>query len=215
VSEFLPGPELSPQRDAIRQQYDCGKDFGGNFTNCIREVIQDLSFTCNTRNLFDSYPEISYMMEYAFPLPALAVHASDLVPLFANNKAEGVALLELSGVEPWQSQLYGEMLTSYITPRYQNYLASFALAGDPNALPFNPPVTWPVADGSEDKLSNVVRVQAPLGQEPFVLASDDQNSKSQCDFWTNIAESIVGGADHTSAHQKLLLKQAQGHLIDL
>ncbi len=215
MADFLPGHELAPQRDAIRQQYDCEKDYAGNFTNCIREVIQDLSFTCNTRNLFDSYPEISYMMEYAFPLPALAVHASDLIPLFANSKVEAVALLELSGVEPWQAQLYGEMLTSYISPRYQSYLASFALAGDPNALPFDPSLTWPVADGSENKVSNVMRVQAPLGQEPFVLASDDQNSKNKCDFWTKIAQSIVRGADDTSANQKTSLKQAQDHLIDL
>jgi hypothetical protein len=190
--------------------------FGGNYTKCILEVIQDLSFTCNTRNLFSSYPGISYMMEYAYPLPALAVHASDLIPLFMNSKDEALKLLELFGTTGFEAQIYVDMLTTLVTPRYQNYFASFALSGDPNALPFSPPLTWPVADGSGDKLSNIMRVQAPLGQQPFVLGSDDENSKSKCDFWTNIAKSIVSGAGRTSGgDQKLLFQQTPDHLTDL
>jgi hypothetical protein len=190
--------------------------FNGNFTTCILEVIQDLSFTCNTRNLFNSYPDISYMMEYAFPFPALAVHASDLIPLFMNSKDEALKLLEISGITGVEAQIYAEMLTTLVAPRYQNYFASFALAGDPNALPFNPTITWPVGDGSYDKLKNVMIVQASFGQDPFVLGSDDENSKSKCDFWTNIAKSIVSGAGHASGdNQNLLFQQMSDYLIDL
>lgn len=156
------------------------------------------------------------MMEYAYPLPALAVHASDLIPLFMNSKDEALKLLELFGTTGFEAQIYVDMLTTLVTPRYQNYFASFALSGDPNALPFSPPLTWPVADGSGDKLSNIMRVQAPLGQQPFVLGSDDENSKSKCDFWTNIAKSIVSGAGRTSGgDQKLLFQQTPDHLTDL
>jgi carboxylesterase type B len=211
---FLPGSELSPQKDAIRQQYDCEKTFEGNFTKCIGEIIQDLSFTCNTRNLFDSYPSISYMMQYAFPFPNLAVHASDLIPLFMNNQDEAVKLLELSGITGFLAQVYASMIIQ-VSSRYQNYLASFALTGDPNALPWIPSFDWPVADGSGDKLSNVLTVRAALGQSPFVLDSDDQNSKSKCGFWTDIAESIAVNADRTSGNQKVLSQQAQNHWMDL
>jgi carboxylesterase type B len=216
VLVFLPGSELSSERDAIRQQYDCAKIFNGNFTKCILEVIQDLSFTCNTRNLFNSYPEISYMMEYAFLFPALAVHASDLIPLFMNSKDEALKLLEISGIKGLEAQVYAETLTAHVAPRYQNYFASFALAGDPNALPFYPTITWPVADGSYDKLKNVMIVQAPFGQDTFVLGSDDENSKSKCEFWTNIAKSIVSGAGRTSGgSQTSLFQQMPDYSTDL
>ncbi|KAE9369165.1 carboxylesterase family protein [Stipitochalara longipes BDJ] len=216
---FLPGDDLSPQRDAIRQQYDCIADFDGNFTACVKDVIQDLSFTCNTRQLFDSYPEISFMMEYAFPSPSLAVHASDLIPLFMNSMAEAVSLLEFSGLSKSDAYTYAGIL-SIIAPRYQNYFASFALSGDPNSLPFRPTIDWPIADGSNDKLSRVMKVGLPsVEKNAFQLGSDDQNSKSKCNFWIDIAKSIdstfATAAAETLGSQNILLKQDSGPLKDL
>jgi hypothetical protein len=190
--------------------------FDSDFTKCIREVIQDLSFTCNTRQLFDSYPTVSYMMEYAFPFANWAYHGSDLIPLFTNNLEEANMLLEQLGLPQFIVELYSGVLDLEITPRYQNYLASFAaLRGNPNGIPFDPPLTWPVADGSGDKLSNVMKVQMPGGQGAFELGSDNQNSKSKCDFWTGLAQSIVHQAAGDHGNQKLLFEQAPDYLIDL
>jgi carboxylesterase type B len=219
LATFLPGDDLSSQRNEVRQQYDCNVNFGGNFTKCVQEVIQDLSFTCNTRQLLNAYPEISYMMEYAFPSADLAYHASDLIPLFMNNKSEARALLELLGASKLEAFWYAESL-SILVPRYQNYLASFALGGDPNALSFTPFSEWPIADGSDDKLSNVMKVGLPLyGQSAFKLGSDNQNTKSKCNFWVDIAKSIVDedatGEFDTTDSQKILLKEGSSRVIDL
>jgi carboxylesterase type B len=206
---FLPGSDLRSQRDKIRQQYNCTEMFNGDFTKCIREAIQDFSFTCNTRQLFDSYPAVSYLMEYAFPFANWAYHASDLIPLFANNLEEVKMLLEELGVPQWIVEWYSGVLNLEVRPRYQNYLASFAaLRGNPNGIPFDPPLTWPVANGSGDELSNVMKVQMPGGQEAFELGSDIQNSKSKCDFWTELAQSIIRKEAGDHGNQKLLFEQA-------
>ena len=190
---FLPGKNLEHVRQEITQQYDCEKDFGGDYRACIAEVIRDASFTCNTRDLFNAYPDKSHMMRYGFPISKKAYHASDLLALFSNTHAEVVQLLN--------STLYAdELINTNVSTAFQTYFASFALSGDPNSLPL-PPVTyghapeWPVADGTGDNLTNVLQVKAwiPfLHPKPFTLDTpDDQNSNTTCNFWTNIAKEIL------------------------
>lgn len=50
-----------------------------------------------------------------------------------------------------------------------------------------------MADGSGDELANVLTIGPPdLVHSAFALdVSDDQNTKSACDFWTEIAKEIV------------------------
>ncbi|RMJ08465.1 hypothetical protein CDV36_011919 [Fusarium kuroshium] len=192
---FLPGAKLESQRERIAQQYNCTQLFDGDYTLCIATVIRDASFTCNTRDLYSAYPSKSYMMRYGYPIPEYAYHASDLIPLFANSFDEAVDLLSKSLGE--LANLYARpLIKTNLAAAYQTYFASFAAFGDPNGLSLplvadKQPPKWPAADGSGDELANVLTVQIPSGQEGFVLASDDQNGKERCRFWTTLAKEII------------------------
>lgn len=195
LNTFLPGEDLEDVRQKIIQQYDCKKDFDSDYTECIATVIRDASFTCNTRDLFDAYPDKSHMMRYGFPIPEFALHATDLIALFSNTHDDVVQLLNST----WYAD---KLINTNVSTAFQTYFASFALSGDPNSLP-PPPVTngsapeWPVANGTGDSLTNVLQVQAPISDdsvhlEPFTLDTpDDQNSEATCNFWTNVAKEIL------------------------
>ena len=125
-------------------------------------------------------------------------------------------LIQTSKLRAWE---YAELL-SIVAPRYKRYLASFALIGDPNHLPFNPAILWPVSDGSNDKFLNVMDVEAPsFSQRAFKLGSDDQNSRSKCDFWVKVANRIQIFATEREANihssQQVLVMQDSGQSIDL
>ncbi|KAM6521843.1 hypothetical protein FALCPG4_011547 [Fusarium falciforme] len=136
------------------------------------------------------------MMRYGYPLPNYAYHASDLIPLFANSFDEAVRLLSKS-LSDWLANLYAQpLINTNLAAACQTYFASFAASGDPNGLSLplfagQQPPKWPIADGSGDELANVLTVQIPSGQKAFVLASDDQNGKERCSFWTTLAGEIV------------------------
>ncbi|KND89160.1 Lipase 1 [Tolypocladium ophioglossoides CBS 100239] len=199
LNVFLPGDQQKPQREAIRQQYNCTIKFEGDFTACIATLIRDAAFTCNTRDLFDSYPDKSYMMEYGFPSNADAYHSSDLIPLFMNNLAEAKYLLIKAGLDSGNATTYAFALQNVVRKNFQDYFASFALSGNPNTRHPNPPVTWPIANGDDDQLSDVLKVKpALLPKNAFGLVEDDQNSKSICSFWTGIAKDIVHGQRGTN-----------------
>jgi carboxylesterase type B len=193
---FLPGDKLANVRKQIAQQYNCTELFAGDYTACIAITIRDASFTCNTRDLYSAYPDVSYMMQYGFPLEKFAYHATDLVALFANSIDQAVELL-VKKLEPWLAKLYAKpLINTGLAAAYQTYFAALALAGDPNALDLPPvagaqPPKWLVADGSGDLLTNVLTVQLPSGQPAFVLGADNQNGKTRCEFWIKLAESIV------------------------
>ncbi|GAP84403.1 putative carboxylesterase family protein [Rosellinia necatrix] len=195
LAVVLPGSELAPQRAKITKQYDCEGRFGGDFRACIATVVRDFAFTCNTRDLFYAYPEVTYMMRYGFPWPSLSYHASDLIALFSNSFDEVKNLLE-NLVDEDLADLYASFLVkSGIMKAYQTYFASFALSGDdPNSLPQPDEIArpdWPVADGSGDLLTNVLAVQYRIIGNPFSLGTDDQNTESICEFWTTLASEIV------------------------
>ncbi|KAH6689182.1 Alpha/Beta hydrolase protein [Plectosphaerella plurivora] len=210
---FLPGPGLEPQRQKITSQYPCdAPPYGGNYKRCLGSIIQDASFTCNTRDLYSAYPDKAYMMRYGYPLPYYARHASDLVSLFSNTHSEVMELLAKNGFTGEVANLYSNGLSNTGSAKaYQSYFASFALSGgDPNTLEMpemdygNPP-KWPVADGSGDQLKNVLTVQWNSNQPGYVLdVPDDQNSKKVCAFWTKIAEEVVGAQKETKRLSKEL-----------
>lgn len=199
-------------RNEIQKQYNCTEKYASNFRNCLADVIQDSSFTCNTRDLFQSYPTVSYMMKYSFPFALFAVHAVDLIPLFTNNQDEVLGIVNnvlvglftelLTGFdldplvagfvaeklsEPL-AKYYSDLLGDEIPQVYKNYFASFALSGNPNGGPSKSPLTWPVADGSQDNISNIIEVQ---WHPKFNVTTDNQNAKSTCSFWNEIAQKIM------------------------
>ncbi|EEU44553.1 uncharacterized protein NECHADRAFT_85213 [Fusarium vanettenii 77-13-4] len=196
LASFLPGAKLESQRQQIAEQYNCTKLFDGNYTLCITTTIRDAAFTCNTRDLYSAYPSKSHMIQYGFPSPELANHASDLLPLFANSYDEVVQMLAPSLGELKAIAYAWLLVDTNLSTAYQTYFASFAASGDPNGLSLplvagQQPPEWPIADGSDDKLAKVLTVQAPINQEALVLASDEQNGRERCDFWTTLAKEIV------------------------
>jgi hypothetical protein len=139
------------------------------------------------------------MLRYAFPTEGAAVHASDLIALFANSKDEAKDLLLKSTDqinEFWANWYAGRLIGMGIAGAYQTYLASFAVSGDPNHLSHpdvykGPVPDWPKADDSGDEAKDVLSVQLPSGQLEFTLISDDQNTRSSCVFWTSLVKEIV------------------------
>ncbi|KAI1463154.1 alpha/beta-hydrolase [Daldinia caldariorum] len=191
LENFFPGSRLKPQRDAVKEYYNCEELYDGDFYACLSAIVRESSFTCNTRDLFEAYPAESYMMRYSFPQSSVAFHASDLYPLFTKNAEEVIAALNGSIGEE-NATLYANLLYGLKIPEaYKNYFASFALTGDPNEGLLSPPYEqWPVANGSSELLSNVMKVSLI-----FSLTTDDQNSKSNCSFWTEIAKELSGGLE--------------------
>ncbi|KAK5989658.1 Secreted lipase [Cladobotryum mycophilum] len=188
---FLPGEMLAPQRQQIKEKYDCEKTFPGNYKACLGLIVQHAAFTCNTRYMFEAYPEKSYMMEYAYPSDVLGSHGSDLIPLFTSNMLQAQAFLEKMGVGKVQAAIYAAALHAQVAPDYTKYLASFAISKDPND--WDEPTTWPLAKDVNGKISNALRVQTPtLFRKTFALTEDKQNTKDDCDFWRTLAEEILG-----------------------
>ncbi|KAK1688919.1 Alpha/Beta hydrolase protein [Colletotrichum godetiae] len=195
---FLPGSELASQRQKIAAQYPCTEPpYDGDYRLCIATVIRDASFTCNTRDLYSAFPSISHMMRYGFPTASLARHASDLVPLFSNHYGEAKAILEKNNVSAVEADIYAvALIDTDLAEAYQTYFASFALSGgNPNTLSmpsvlFHEPPAWPVADGSGNELTNVLTIGPPYSAFPLDVP-DDQNTKSACDFWTEIAKEVI------------------------
>lgn len=201
LASFLPG--AAAQQQAIKQHYDCKTAFKGDWNKCVGTIIRDASFTCNTRNLYDAFPDKTYMMRYAFPVKDAAHHGSDMVPLFTTNATEAKHMLVKNGMDEDQAETYSNYLFfNYIPRAYRRYFASFAVSGgNPNLLrQANRAPEWPLADGSEgNHMTNVMSVElVNLFESAFkTRITDKQNAKDTCEFWTKMAGEIVGtkGAD--------------------
>ncbi|KAF4990586.1 hypothetical protein FGRMN_8401 [Fusarium graminum] len=190
LDKFLPGQKLTPIRTEIANMYDCEKDFGGDYNMCLRHVIRDASFTCNTRDLLDAYPGQAYAMNYGFPNDTLALHASDLVPLFTNIDVFGETVTMIKTVlncTESEARKLAKQLRSTVRDRYLGFFGSFALYGntDKNG---EGDKGWPVVDGSENLFSNVMKPTS----EGWSLVEDDQNAKDVCAFWRGIAQNLTG-----------------------
>lgn len=204
----MPGESLAPQRKLIPNQYVCtSPPYSGDYKKCIAAIIQDASFTCNTRDLYSGYPDKSHTMRYGFPFDLWAYHAANLVALFSNNKAEVGGLLLKYRIPGGNTtaKFYANLLVgSKVAQAYQTFFASFAISGgDPNTLKMptvdggNPP-KWPIANGDGDELKNVLTIQVPSGQPGFVLGPDNQNAKKTCAFWTRIAGEVEAAAEQSA-----------------
>ncbi|KAI8679046.1 COesterase domain-containing protein [Fusarium keratoplasticum] len=192
LTKFLPGESYAPLRTKIANQYNCVKDYKGDYNLCLRHVIRDASFTCNTRDLLDSYPQQAYAMNYGFPNDALAVHATDLVPLFANVDIWGqIAAMFVKGFNytiPAAAE-WGRQLRSTVIKPYLRYFSSFARYGNTNGTGDG---GWPVVNGSGQLFSNVMKPSA----KGWKLVEDGQNSKDTCAFWHSIAQDIMQPQPH-------------------
>lgn len=181
---FLPGTKLASLPQKIANKYDCQGQFGGNYFNCLRQVIRDISFTCNTRDLIDAYPQQAYAMSYGFPNHQIAYHATDLIPLFMNNDLQLIPMLNALQWTAGQIATWSFTLANKIVPSYLKYFASFALQGNPNSAG---ETLWPVVNTSGPLFSNVMDPSAGV----WTLINDTQNTADTCSFWNGIAQDIV------------------------
>ncbi|KAF4951364.1 hypothetical protein FGADI_7562 [Fusarium gaditjirri] len=192
LEKFLPGENLTFVRAKIANHYDCATKFKGNYSLCLRHIIRDASFTCNTRDLLDAYPKQAYAMNYGFPNDDLAYHASDLIPLFANAKIFGQIAVMIKAIlkcSLWDANIWAGKLRDMVRVRYLGYFASFALHGSTDN-DGKGDAGWPVVDGSGELFSNVMKPS----DGGWKLGQDKQNSKEDCGFWRTIARDLQLGS---------------------
>jgi carboxylesterase type B len=188
---FLPGQKLEPLRKQIADHYDCEGNYGGDYHLCLRYVIRDSSFGCNTRDLIDAFSEKTYAMNYAYPTDDLAFHGSDLIPLFMNNDVQTRPMLNGVGMSSILDRVkWAPAIDSQVQPKFLSYFSSFAVNGSLEGT------DWPIVSTGENKLSNVMKVNAtnpwPWKTKVFwMLVEDEQNSQDVCSFWHKIAENIM------------------------
>ncbi|KAF5671212.1 carboxylesterase family [Fusarium heterosporum] len=189
LESFLPGQNLTSVRTDIANMYDCEKHFGGDYNICLRHVIRDASFTCNTRDLLDAYPGQAYAMNYGFPDDNLALHASDLIPLFGNPSIPGEIALMIQKVlncSDSDAVKLALQLRFTVLDKYLGYFGSFALYGNTDKNGAGD-TGWPVVNGSANLFSNVIKPSSG----GWSLVEDDQNAKDVCTFWRGVAQNLT------------------------
>lgn len=203
VGNFLPQPRLFGVKTAILEQYPAnGSPYWGNATNRTEAVLRDMTFTCNTRLLYDAYHNEAntYMMEYDFLSGrGLAFHASDLLPLFFNPEFDIVPFLKEE--LPWYLRFLAWTLAkslNVLAIQYQSYFVSHAIHGDPNTgkKPISP--RWNLATNDSNYVKQTMQVGPKL--PPFFNPefTDITNTNEACDFWKVAAWNITNLCSGTS-----------------
>jgi carboxylesterase type B len=228
LANFMPGDKYVQQRASINKQYPESSFPGkkGPF-NRAHAVIQDSSFTCNTRFIFDAYHKTkpsppTYMMHYGFfETYGLAVHASDLMPTFWNqdisydtffNYINDTINPGISNVEAFLA--YHEF--GSLAPTYQSYLASFATVGYPTAAGNDTPYWYPAKPNDDgDQLKNVMDVGWGSKTDFNNAFVDIQNSKKICSFWRNMTSWVELAAGIKTADQATFRAQKVDQNIEL
>lgn len=201
LDNLFPEPHLADVKQEIRAQYNCTSKYNQNWNLCASDLIRDVAFTCNTRQLFDAYPKKAYMMQYSFPYPGVdspTRHASDLIPTFWYRGFDLVTMLKnpdfgnLTAANAAKFALAVEALSI----NYRSYIRDYAIYGNPNKRHrglFK--LQWPLATDGE-QIQNVINVRyVKKNLHPFFgLISDTINTKTTCAFWTDIAKQLSGNS---------------------
>ncbi|KAL8666304.1 MAG: hypothetical protein Q9202_001573 [Teloschistes flavicans] len=195
-TEFLnlvfPGKKLQSIRESIEDRYpSAGPPFSGDQQARLRKVLQDSTFVCNTRQLYQAYKGKTYVLQYNLPP---AIHGSDLL---ASTWHQGVDVADLihSYMKDLPAVIAG-IIETVIVPfaiKYQHYFAGHALYGDPNALIRPKWATWEVAKDDGTTIDNALKASllSTGGEDPFFSTGPDLESTStNCDFWTKVAGEI-------------------------
>lgn len=194
---FMPEVNLALVRAAILKQYSCeSAPYHGDYRLCVSTLIRDLSFTCNTRQLYDAYPgKARYMMQYSFPAPCGtgAHHAEDLLPTFINSNTNVTDLLIRFQNVTAERAMEEAAILRRLQAGYQPYLASYAVTGSPNTMKKAVSPDWLPATTTPDgdKLKPVLETRLEAAIHPFFgTVTDTINTKASCDFWTTVAQKI-------------------------
>ena len=202
VSAFMPQETLSSQRTAIATQYPASKS--DSAFDRTKAVIQDSSFTCNTRQLFDAYHSSrpTYMMQYAVGRARnLSIHGTDLLPTFWNVDVNVAAWIETVAAAANVTISHGDAkiaagvfaFPGLLAAKFQKYLVSHAVYGNPNIAPGHT-VSWPAATPTSTAgatlVDKVLNVQPQKFLKFFNLISDTITSDEVCDFWKSMAAEV-------------------------
>ncbi|KAI6091497.1 alpha/beta-hydrolase [Hypoxylon rubiginosum] len=150
-------------------------------TDKVQALLRDSSFTCNVRHLTETIGDSKvWLLQYGI---TPGWHGTDLFPIFYNSKFTGSSWLEnVSALIPGVGLLFAGISTAL-----QSYLTSYILTGNPNTnrkiLNIPPTVRWPKPSSTSEQIVGVVS----LGDWGFSTVSDDQNEKTPCDFWKEVA----------------------------
>lgn len=216
IRDFFPQPNLSGLKTAVLKQYPAdGYPYWGNARNRTEAIIRDMSFTCNTRLLYDAYHNKAptYMMQYDFLSKlGLALHGTDLLPLFFNSKFDILSLLKArlpKGLK-WAAEMLTK-LVGVLAPRYQAYFTSHAIYGDPNTgkNPITP--TWKPAINDSNNVKQVMEVTANVFEYFHPEFTDIINTNEACDFWKAAAWNITNIYSGPSSSLQTLGTQVELH----
>ena len=194
-TEFLksafPGDKMQKIRDSIEARYPAkGAPFYGKQQARVRQVLQDSTFTCNSRQLYDAYKGKTYVMQYNVPT---ATHGSDLLASCYHRGLDVVPLAKsyIDDLAEATLQLL-QAIISYFATTYQRYFAAHALSGDPNTLNEPNARKWQLASDDGDEIDNALKAGLIVhGRTPFFeVGYDRENSAETCNFWNGIAQEI-------------------------
>jgi hypothetical protein len=191
--KFMPEARLAYVRAAIERQYPSSA-YSDNQQLRVGALIRDSTFTCNTRFLYDAYaaaPAKVYMMAYHLPNQTSASHASDLLPTFWHKRLAVQPFLEKYLCLDWFSAGKAAVAMRFRAKYYQQYLASFAVFGDPSdARADIEGKKWlpATADAHDGALHNVLRFGLTHSEADYV---DEDNKHAACNFWVEVAYNVT------------------------
>jgi hypothetical protein len=228
LGDFMPGDKYIQQRASVNKQYP-ESSFPGKTGPYDRAhaVIQDSSFTCNTRFIFDAYYTTkpttpAYMMHYSFGgALGLALHASDLMPTYWNQDITNNTFFNFvndtldPGISRRMSNLAYHEFGS-LASTYQSYLASFATVGYPTASGIFTPYWYPAQPNDDgDKLKKVMDVSWGATTDFDGKFVDSQNSKTVCSFWRNMSSWVELAVGIKPADQSMFRAQEADYNFEL
>ena len=139
-------------------------------------------------------------MDYQFGASlGAAIHGGDLGPLFWNSDVDiAQTLIDALGpaaVTPAQAAVAALVFPGF-AQRYQTYLVSHAITGDPNALLHrrdgDGEQNWPNATaGVEFGNVMVTGLFENMADPFFELGTDAVDTAAVCDFWKGLAKELM------------------------
>lgn len=152
----------------------------------VEAFLRESCFTCSVRHLTEAVGDDRvWNMQYSV---TPGWHGTDLVPTFFNHALAADSLLE--DLAALMVPVVGALVAG-ISAAMQSYFASYVTTGDPNTqrITWNlpPTVQWGHPNSNGEQIAGVVNV----GDWGFGTVSDDQNEKTPCDFWREIAAAVT------------------------
>ena len=191
LNSAFPGPELTSLRASIETQYPAkGPPFLGDQQSRLRKVLQDSTFVCNSRQLYNAYKGKTYVLQYNMP-PGF--HGADLLASCWQGHVDVADLIKafMTDVPLVIAHLLGEIIVPFAF-HYQRYFASHALFGEPNQLKLKNAVQWDLSQDDGKMVDNALKAGLLSGgSNPFFnIGVDAESSSDNCDFWNGVADQI-------------------------